>query len=129
MESQIKASGRFGKRAALAAGVLSLLAAAILLPMLLSARGHAPRIEISNTEPLTVRGSDFDDGEPVQLRVVTDQTTQVRRVKAGAEGTFQVRFEGTRVDRCSGRLVVEAVGRAGSRAVTKTLPVACPMEP
>jgi hypothetical protein len=128
MESQIKASGRFEKRTVMVAGALALLATAVVLPMFLSARGHAARIEISNTEPLTVRGSQFDDGEPVRLRVVTDQTTQVRRVKAGEKGTFEVRFEGTRVDRCTSGLVIEAVGTTGSRVSAKILPVACPLE-
>jgi hypothetical protein len=116
------------KRTLLVGAALALLAAAVILPILLSARGHAARIEISNTEPLTVRGSQFDHGEPVRLRVVNGQTTQVRRVKAGEKGTFEVRFEGTPVDRCSGGLVIEAVGSAGSRVSAKILPVACPLE-
>lgn len=127
MESQIKTSGRFVKRAAAVTAALSLLAA-VVLPMLLIRGGHAARIEISNTEPLTVRGSRFDDGEPVRLRAVTDQTTQVRRVRAGERGTFEVRFEAVRVDRCASGMVVQATGSGGSPVVAKTLKVACPVE-
>jgi hypothetical protein len=108
-------------------GTAGLLASAVALVLLAAGAAQAgepaerqdpgrPALRIVERDPLAIAGRRFEAGERVRLAVVSGGEKHVAKVRASSGGTFVVRLAGVRLDRCSGRLVVRAVGAAGSRA-------------
>jgi hypothetical protein len=97
----------------------------ILLPIALAAAlasvstaRTGPALKIRPAAPLVVVGSGFVARERVTITVrLARKRVDARRVRAGAAGTFRVRFSPFLVtDTCSGSLLILARGAAGSRA-------------
>jgi hypothetical protein len=83
------------------------------------------RLSLASGAPLKLRGTGFQPGESVRVRVATDVATKTKRVSASPAGRFFVRFTGVYVDRCSG-VFAEAVGSEGSVARFKRPQPLCP---
>jgi hypothetical protein len=77
-----------------------------------------PALKIRSAAPLVVVGSGFVARERVTITVrLAGKRVDARRLRAGAGGTFRLRFRTLLVtDTCSGSLLVLARGGAGSRA-------------
>ena len=105
-----------------------LVLSALLLAFAAStaAAGVQPRITITATGPLTVRGVSFAPGQRVTV-LAQAPLRRVRIVTASAKGTFVVRFAALKVDGCMAYLV-----RATARGVTvvrKVVPVCPSLQP
>jgi hypothetical protein len=74
-----------------------------------------PRLTLSGTKPVAVRGAGFHARERVRLLFHQPSGNARRRATAGAHGTFSATFTADVRDRCSG-FWISATGSAGSRA-------------
>jgi hypothetical protein len=83
-----------------------------------SAAHTGPALKIRSAAPLIVVGSGFVARERVTITVrLARKRVDARRVRAGAGGTFRLRFSPfLATDPCSGSLLVFARGAAGSQA-------------
>lgn len=83
--------------------------------------GPAPeaKLQLVDRKPLTVRGSGFQPGERVALKVVL-RKPQRKPVQANARGAFRASF-GVPVTRCD-LVRVLAIRSGGRRVVLKLLP-------
>lgn len=86
----------------------------------------SPVLRILDTAPLTVRGVAFKPGERVKLLVSTG-TPIARSVHAGPRGGFVARL-GIRPSLCAG-IVVQAIGKRGSRAMVDLTRPDCDVRP
>jgi hypothetical protein len=84
-----------------------------------------PALRLLDRQPLIVRGKSFLPRELVRVTVTTEGQRSVKRIRAGATGTFTANFVPVELDRCSGLLVV-AAGSRGSQARLKLPQPACP---
>src|SRR4051794_37916088 len=109
------------------AGPLCLLVPAVFAVLASAATSvDAPRVRIVDQSPPTLRGEGFKPAERISLRVTLGSVGRIRAIRADSRGTFEARFVGLVLDRCSKSLAVKAVGAAGDRAgfTLQTLP--CP---
>jgi hypothetical protein len=83
-----------------------------------------PTLRLAGNAPLTVRGTHFRPSERVRVTVIAE-VRRSKRVTASRTGAFIARFDAT-FDRCSGSLIVRAVGAGGSEAALKLPQPACP---
>jgi hypothetical protein len=88
-----------------------------------AATGKA-KLQIVRGATLTLRGIQFHAGEKVKVTVSAPSRLS-KRVVAGGQGTFVVRF-GISFDRCNTGLQAFAVGSRGSRASVKLPDLMCP---
>lgn len=84
------------------------------------------RVRILDTAPLELRGSGFEPGERVRLKVSHDDRVVTRKVRAGEGGGFTTSFLAVRYGRCGGSLRLVAVGTRGSRVSWELVPLECP---
>ena len=89
--------------------------------------GVQPRITITDTGPLTVRGASFAPGQRVTI-VAQAPLRRVRIVTASATGTFVVRFVALKLDGCMAYLVRATAGR-GVSVVRKVVPMCANLQP
>jgi hypothetical protein len=80
-----------------------------------------PVVRVAADAPVTVAGSGFREHEPVRVTIVMGTRRFAGAAVASAAGEFNVRFAGTRLDRCATPLVVSARGEL-TGLVTATLP-------
>lgn len=73
-----------------------------------------PRLTLSGTQPVAVRGAGFHARERVRLVFHQPSGNARRRATAGSRGTFSATFGADVRDRCSG-FWISATGSAGSR--------------
>jgi hypothetical protein len=112
-------------RVAVLAAIVAVLVSAAAAWGALDAR--RPTLRVVDLSPLTVRGSNFAPGERVKL-LVNAGGPLVRAAKAGPRGGFLKRL-GVRVDPTGCGVVVQAIGRAGSRALVDTARPGCDARP
>jgi hypothetical protein len=87
-------------------------------------------LRVTDSSPLTVRGTSFKARERVRVSFTLETRTVVRRVRATAGGRFTASAgEDVRVDRCGDFFLVVAVGNRGSRASLKAPLPDCPPSP
>lgn len=103
--------GQTGSMRVLALGIVSSALLAVSCANAGTDRA-APVLRISSDRPLVVVGTGFRPQEGVRLLVSPGPATQ--RVRAGQRGRFRVVLAAA-MPRCGG-IVVQAVGRQGSRA-------------
>jgi len=101
------------------------LAALVLAGAGLSA-ANAPRVRIASSAPLALRGERFYAREKVRLVVAVGTDTVRRTVVTTAAGSFTAVFAKLRLDRCSKRLKVAAVGARGDRTGFTLETLECP---
>lgn len=85
--------------------------------------GVQPRITITDTGPLTVRGASFAPGTRITV-LVQAPMRRVQIVRASRSGSFVVRFAALEVDGCMAYLV-RATAARGFTIVKKVVPM-CP---
>lgn len=109
--------------------LLAVVAAALMAPSVAlgSADAKRPTLRITDLAPLTVRGADFKPGERVKLLANAGRPV-TRAVTAGPRGGFVVRL-GVRVDAGCSAAVVQAIGKAGSRATVDLTRPGCDERP
>src|SRR5712692_6059582 len=83
-----------------------------------------PTLHVKNRSPLTLKALGFQAGERVVIVVSNDGQTFKKRAKAGAAGSFVVRFADVGVGPCD-VLSARAVGNLGSLALLKLPKRAC----
>jgi hypothetical protein len=88
-----------------------------------SAADLRPALRVVDRQPLVVRGVHFRPHERVRL---TGAAIRPASVTTTAAGSFVVRLTQTSDDRCSGVMLLVAVGAAGDRAVLKLPQPECP---
>ena len=91
------------------------------------AAGTSARVAVMDTTPLVVRGSAFQAGEHVAVRVSGAKRVWRKAVVAGPTGVFVARFA-TSAPPCDA-LTIAAVGDRGSRVVRKSPPPMCGADP
>ena len=85
----------------------------------------APRIVFLDTDPVSVRGTNFKSAERVQVEVVAGSKTMTRSTTGSPTGAFTMRMAGIDPNACQG-FSVTATGNKGSRATFKRAPGQCP---
>jgi hypothetical protein len=85
----------------------------------------APRIVLLDTDPVSVRGTNFKSAERVQVEVVAGSKTMTRSTTGSSAGAFTMRMAGMDPNACQG-FSVTATGNKGSRATFKRAPGQCP---
>jgi hypothetical protein len=100
--------------------LLAAFAAALALaPFAPAATTSTPRLSITDTAPVVVRGWSFRPHEQVRIVVTYARTRLARTVTASATGGFVVRFATSMTSSECGPVSAAATGSAGSRAVFK----------
>lgn len=87
------------------------------------------RVRMLDAAPLTLRGVGFGRGESVRLTVSLGERAVVRKLRAGAAGTFTEVLRGMRYGRCGPTLAVKAIGSRGNRVSWELVPLECPDRP
>jgi hypothetical protein len=87
-----------------------------------------PRLTLVAGTPLTVVGTGFHAGETVRVSVRGDVGSGTARDDAGANGRIVARFRRVKLGRCP-EYVIVARGDEGSRAMLRSLPRPCGIEP
>jgi hypothetical protein len=92
---------------------------------LVAGAAQPPVVRVAADAPITVVGSGFREHEPVRVTIVMGTVMGTRRFAgaavASAAGEFNIRFAGTKLDRCATPLVVSARGEL-TGLVTAALP-------
>jgi hypothetical protein len=78
-----------------------------------------PALRLIDRSPVTVQGRHFRSAERVKVTMYTEKTSV--RVTASRAGAFTASLPVAEIDRCD-RIVIRAVGTAGSTAQLKLLP-------
>jgi hypothetical protein len=91
-------------------------------PALRSAPVRHPRLSLSATDPLRVRGTHFRAGEAIRLTVRAGDGPRRARTVADTRGAFRATIQDVTTS-CT-PITVTAVGASGDRAATQ-LPIAC----
>ncbi len=76
-----------------------------------------PLLRLVDTQPLTLRGVNFESRETISLSLRAE-TRVLRRTTATTAGSFEAKFPGIDANRCEG-FAVTAVGSDGSKATYK----------
>lgn len=88
-----------------------------------------PWLRLTDSDPVTVRGSNFKVGEQVTVTVKTAQDGKTKSVSKAArvstQGSFTAMLASVEVDECGLRTSITAVGASGDRAMVKFLPRPC----
>ena len=87
-----------------------------------------PRIVVSDTAPLTVRGLDFKPRQRVTV-VAETPARHVRAVTTTVRGTFVVRFLTLKLSTCSAYFVRATAARGVTVTVVRKLVPSCPPPP
>ena len=106
---------------------LVVVAVVALASMAPAASPGAPqaRLTLLRTRPVTVEGAGFRKLERVVLTLRSPRGDDLRTVRAGQDGTFNVRFSDGVDVRCMG-FTVSASGRDGSHArFVRRQPLSC----
>jgi len=103
---------------------LALVGAVVSPARALEGAGGSPALRLVRVQPLTVAGSGFEPREAVRVRVVREDQTVARAVRASSTGGFVVSFPKLGLQRCAAVRVTAAGGR-GSRAMLKLAQPAC----
>lgn len=85
----------------------------------------APRIALLDTDPVSVRGTNFKSAERVQVEVVAGNKKVTRSATGSTTGAFTMRMAGIDPNACQG-FSITATGNKGSRATFKRAPGQCP---
>ena len=104
------------------------LAGLLIASVSLAGAAEAPRVRVSETEPLTVRGSHFRPGERVKIVVRSGGSRSETSQRASADGSFSALLPALKFDECRG-YVVKAEGSQGSRASHKLRGAECASPP
>lgn len=102
-----------------------LIAVAAVLAAGASARSSGPRLVITATNPLSVRGAHFAPAERIRVTGFVKGATATRSVVATASGTFTVRFRTLDLSGC-GIYGARATGSAGSKVTVRIAPECAP---
>jgi hypothetical protein len=97
-----------------------------LLPAAVQAGQKQPRLRVTATSPLAIRGFGFGPHERIKLAASVGKKTELRSLSAGAGGAFVARFPQLVYDRCHGALKVAAFGSRGHRVSFVLQPLECP---
>jgi hypothetical protein len=107
-----------------------LLTLAALTPALAPAAAPHPRVWLSDTSPLTVKGSGFKPGEKVSLTLTAGRRFAPRTLAASARGALTATWTGKPVLKAGCLAVaVQAVGNRGSVATFKVAGLECASGP
>jgi hypothetical protein len=85
----------------------------------------APRIALLDTDPASVRGTNFKSEERVRVVAAEVSETMTRVATASSAGAFTMRVPGVDPNACQG-FSITATGNKGSRATFKRAPGQCP---
>jgi hypothetical protein len=108
--------------------LVSGVALALTIPAYGIAREAAPALRLTDTVPLTVRGTGFHARERVTVVATVGAATRRKSLTASATGSFVARFTLLRANACPG-YSVRSWGNQGSRAALKPRPAQCPPPP
>ena len=101
------------------------LAAALVLGGAATAGPGRPWLRLVETDPLTVRGGNFDGGDQITITATARQQAKLvrasRQARATSEGTFTVVLRGFDAPNC-GPWGVVARGSSGAHAAIKIMP-------
>jgi hypothetical protein len=84
-----------------------------------------PRLVLLDSDPVTVRGTNFKSAERVQVEVVAGSRNVTRSATGSSTGAFTMRMAGVDPNACQG-FSITATGNKGSRATFKRAPGQCP---
>jgi hypothetical protein len=113
----------------LGATAASLVGAAVLsLGQANGGTAAKPQLTLVSATPLTIVGTGFRAGEMVRVSVRGDIGSGSARDDAGRNGRIVVRFRRVKLGRCP-EYVIVARGDEGSRAVLRSLPRPCGIDP
>lgn len=88
-----------------------------------AAPSSRPHIELTGTQPLSVRGAGFHARERVTVLLhQAEGATRAHHVTTSRAGSFTATFLGALLGRCAG-VSITAVGAAGDRAMLKRIPL------
>jgi hypothetical protein len=109
---------------------ITMLAAAAAMSAGLAQGGQAakPQLRFAGLSPFVVVGTGFRPGEMVRVAVRADGSAASARDRAGRAGTIRVSFTRLRLAKCP-TYVVAATGDKGSRAVLRSIPRPCGIDP
>jgi len=107
---------------------VALLAVAATAAGALSARSSfrsgTARLQLVDTDPVTLRASGFKAHEHARLTVSDGKQFMRRSATAGSAGGFTMRLPGVEANSCTG-FSVTVIGDRGSRATYKRAPGMC----
>jgi len=116
------------RRITVVLSALVVLAGAALIGGSWAAAGRhaaAPRIALLDTDPVSVRGTNFKPAERVRVEVDAGGKHMTRSATGSSTGAFTMRMAGVDPNACEG-FSITATGSKGSRATFKRAPGQCP---
>jgi hypothetical protein len=87
-----------------------------------------PRLRVAALSTFTVVGTGFRPGETVRVSAHTPERDAAKQDVADADGSFSVRLGRLKLDKCPDYMIA-ASGNKGSRAVQRSIPRACGIDP
>jgi hypothetical protein len=102
-------------------GLVLVLASGVAAGAAFAATRPVATVRLVDTSPLVIRGQHFRSGERVTVTIVAG-TKFIRHRRASATGIWRVGLPNVTIGRCEALSVI-AIGRRGSRAALKHLPL------
>lgn len=88
-----------------------------------------PWLRLADSDPVTVRGTNFKAGEQVTVTVTSFQQAKTasssKVARSSTQGAFTVTLTDVEIDDCGLRTTITAIGASGDRATVKFLPRPC----